>query len=212
MSHNLCNNIPAPLYSSPYSPTASTTLFGGWVGGSLFGKEPLRFPKPPKNPPIIASLVTKDRSQPCRLRWPRVGREGLGLAEGGLRGRPRRVAATPCTSRPLIPLKETVRRREKLQKRGQVGRASPPSRGPCLTRTVIMESSTFFVFRFVSEKSEIPPHARNLPRTSVTRQFLGLVWGLPRGDPRVLRAGAEVALIKTLRSSPANRSPTTRSN
>ena len=36
-----------------------------------------------------------------------------------------------------------------------------------------MESSTFFVFRFVSEKSEIPPHARNLPRTSVTRQFLG---------------------------------------
>ena len=73
-----------------------------------------------------------------------------------------------------------------------------------------MESSTFFVFRFVSEKSEIPPHARNLPRTSVTRQFLGLVWGLPRGDPRVLRAGAEVALIKTLRSSPANRSPTTR--
>ena len=141
-----------------------------------------------------------------------VGREGLGLAEGGLRGRPRRVAATPCTSRPLVPLKETVRRREKLQKRGQVGRASPPSGGPCLTRTVIMESSTFFVFRFVSEKSEIPPHARNLPRTSVTRQFLGLVWGLPRGDPRVLRAGAEVALKKTVRSSPANRSPTTRSN
>ena len=133
-----------------------------------------------------------------------VGREGLGLAEGGLRGRPRRVAATPCTSRPLVPLKETVRRREKLQKRGQVGRASPPSGGPCLTRTVIMESSTFFVFRFVSEKSEIPPHARDLPRTSVTRQF----WDLCGASPGRTRGFCARALRLRSKKSYARRPPT----
>ena len=93
--------------------------------------------------------------------------------------------------------------------------------------------------RSKSEKSEIPPPCAKSTQNVGYRQFLGTHNGpvnlnqsadrvghpninhvrghVPRvglpttgANPRVLRAGAEVALKKTLRSSPANRSPTTR--